>query len=176
MRVLLDQGFPSPPGFRPSDLDATIEYVSLVKFAPELSRVSTPDWMVILAAAKGGFDALAVDDQELRDNENCLVALSCTKVSLIAWTSGIDPVTGWAQLVAYMPKIRQKMNELGPSIFLLPSVRIVRESNVLTATNEVRKRAKSVGKSYPELRRAASGAMRTELAARKRLDLAGPLP
>ena len=108
MRVLLDQGFPNPPGFKPAALDATVEYIPLVQFAPELAKVSTPDWMVILAAARGGFDALAVDDQELKDNELCLIALCYAPISLIAWTRGIDAVTGWAQLVAYAPKIAKR--------------------------------------------------------------------
>ncbi len=143
--MLLDQGFPSPPGFKPADLDRTIEYVPLVKFAPELSKVSTPDWMVILAASKGGFDAFVVDDQELRDNDDCLVALAYTKVSLVTWSRGIDdPVTAWAQLVAYMPKIRQGISEIGPSIFVLPAVRLTRESHILKPAEEVRKRAKVV--------------------------------
>ena len=176
MRVLLDQGFPSPPGFKPADLDATIEYVPLIKFAPELSKVSTPDWMVILAAEKGGFDALAVDDQELKDNELCLVALSFTAVSLVAWTQGIDAVTGWAQLVAYMPKVAQRIGEVGPRIFLLPTVRIARGTGYINATDEVRRKAKEAGQSYPELRRAAAKVMRAELTTRKRTDLGGPLP
>jgi hypothetical protein len=175
--MLLDQGFPAPPGFKPADLDRNIEYVPLVKFAPELSKVSTPDWMVILAASKGGFDAFVVDDQELRDNDDCLVALAYTKVSLVTWSRGIDdPVTAWAQLVAYMPKIRQGISEIGPSIFVLPAVRLTRESHILKPAAEVRKRAKLSGTTYAEFRNAAVRNMREELNHRKRMDLAGPLP
>jgi hypothetical protein len=176
MRVLLDQGFPAPPGFKPTDLDATVEYIPLVRHAPELAKVSTPDWMVILAAAKGGFDALAVDDQELKENELCLVALSYTAVSLIAWTQGIDAVTGWAQLVAYAPKIAQRIAELGPNIFLLPTVRIARGTNYYQAATEVRRKAKGAGQSYPEMRREAVKTMKAELKSRRRLDLGAPLP
>lgn len=176
MRVLLDQGFPAPPGFSPTSLDATVEYVPLVTFAPELAKVSTPDWMVILAAARGGFDALAVDDQELKENELCLIALTYTSVSLIAWTRGIDAVTGWAQLVAYAPKIAKRVVEAGPNIFLLPTVKLAKGSNYFKAEAQARQKAKAAGQSYPEMRAAAVKEMKEELRSRKRMELATPLP
>src|SRR6266571_7728699 len=166
MRVLLDQGFPNPPGFKPAALDATVEYIPLVQFAPELAKVSTPDWMVILAAARGGFDALAVDDQELKDNELCLIALCYAPISLIAWTRGIDAVTGWAQLVAYAPKIAKRMAEAGPNIFLLPTVSLAKNNNYFKAEAQARKKAKAAGQTFPEMRAAAVRAMKAELAAR----------
>lgn len=43
MRLLLDEGFPSPPGFRPETVDATVEVVALRHFAPALTGASTPD-------------------------------------------------------------------------------------------------------------------------------------
>jgi hypothetical protein len=175
MRVLLDQGFPDPPGFQPTDIDATVEYVPLIRFAPELAKESTPDWMVILAAADRGFDALAVDDQELKENELCLVALSYVSVSLIAWTRGIDAITGWAQLVAYAPKIARRVAEAGPNIFLLPTVQLAKGTNYFKAVARARQKAKELGQSYPQMRRAAVSEMRSELQTRRRMDLAAQL-
>jgi len=46
LRLLLDQGFPKPPGFNLAFVDRTVEAVHLSDFAPELSINSTPDWMI----------------------------------------------------------------------------------------------------------------------------------
>lgn len=43
MRILLDEGYPSPPGFRPESIDATVEVVSLRSFDRQLTGSQTPD-------------------------------------------------------------------------------------------------------------------------------------
>ena len=42
MRLLLDEGFPSPPGFRPEMVDASVQVISLREFDPRLTGASTP--------------------------------------------------------------------------------------------------------------------------------------
>lgn len=172
MRILLDQGFPVPPGFNPTDLDAAMDYQSLNTFDPRLSKHSTPDWMVILSAALGNFDAFVVDDQNLRDDDDSLIALALTDLSLITWTVGVDDaVTAWSQLVAYMPKIREKLSEVGPSIFVLPAIRLTKGDHVLKASDLVHKRAAQSGTTYREVRHRSTAMMREELRNRGRRDL-----
>jgi hypothetical protein len=172
-RVLLDQGFPVPPGFDPTDLDRMIEYTALYDFDRRLAQISTPDWMVILAAAKGGFNAFVVDDQNIRSEVLDLVALSSTELSLVTWSVGIDDqVTAWAQLLAYMPKIHEKVLELGPSIFILPAARLTRGDHIVKASEVAAKQASKAGTSYAAVRSEAKKRMTAELKRRKRPDLA----
>ena len=44
MRLLLDEGFPSLPGFDGSVLDYSAKIVALRDFDPKLIGVRTPDW------------------------------------------------------------------------------------------------------------------------------------
>jgi hypothetical protein len=175
-RVLLDQGFPVPPGFEPTDLDRKVEYTSLFEYDRRLAKVSTPDWMVILAAAHGGFNAFVANDRNLRSEVLNLVALACTELSLVTWAVGIeDQVTAWAQLVVYMPKIHQRVIDEGPRIFLLPNVRLTRGDHIQSAVDEAHRQARGAGRSYREVRTEALDEMRIELGRRKRADLAALL-
>jgi len=51
VRLLLDERFPSPPGFRPETVDATVEVVALRQFDASLAGSSTPDWCLYLRGA-----------------------------------------------------------------------------------------------------------------------------
>jgi hypothetical protein len=42
--LLLDEGFPSPPGFEPAMVDASVEVVALRDFDRSLTGARTPDW------------------------------------------------------------------------------------------------------------------------------------
>lgn len=62
IRLLLDQGFPKPPGFEPSDVDRNLDWIHLWDWKRELSERSTPDWVVYCEAAFGGFNAIVTRD------------------------------------------------------------------------------------------------------------------
>lgn len=58
IRLLLDQGFPKPPGFEPSDVDRNLQWMHLWDWNRELSERSTPDWALYCEAAFGGFNGV----------------------------------------------------------------------------------------------------------------------
>ena len=129
MRLLLDEGFPSPPGFRPASVDATVEVATLREFDPGLAGSSTPDWYLYLRAHEAGFDALVTRDWHQSEQIEELWALSRTTLSVVTWRRPIeDPVREWGQLLAYLPEIRRMITENGPSIVFLPSPRLDRKS------------------------------------------------
>jgi hypothetical protein len=84
--------------------------------------VSTPDWLIYLAAQHSGdFDGLVTRDLAQIVQAEELVAIARTTMSMVTWRKPIeDPVTEWGQLLAYMPKVRQRIDERGPAIFILP--------------------------------------------------------
>lgn len=165
-RFLLDQNFPEPV-FQIAELDPRIEYVHLRSFAPELSRVSTPDWMLYLAADAADLDGIVTRDRSQLDQEHELIALTCTRLTLVTWRHRIeDPVVEWGQLLAYSPQILRAMDAYGPSIILLPAPRLGAENFELARPlgQELASRHKI---SYPELRSRAIGVMQGYLKQRK---------
>ena len=77
MRLLLDEGFPSPPGFDISDVDDSVRVVALRHFDTTLTGTRTPDWYLYLRAEQAGFDALVThdSDQLKQRGENGLLSL-----------------------------------------------------------------------------------------------------
>lgn len=93
MRLLLDEGFPSPPEFRPETVDATVEVVPLRQFDASLAGSSTPDWYIYLRAQEAGFDALVTRDWHQSEQIEELWTLSRTDLSVVTWRRPIeDPV------------------------------------------------------------------------------------
>jgi len=123
VRLLLDEGFPSPPGFRPETVDATVEVVALREFDPTLAGSATPDWYLYLRSDEAGFDALVTRDWRQSRQMEELWTLSRMDLSVVTWRRPTeDPVREWGQLLAYLPEIRRMIDEHGPSIVFLPSV------------------------------------------------------
>jgi hypothetical protein len=169
LRFLLDQGFPKPR-FDVHALDGSVEYVHLVDEAPELSRSSTPDWMLYLVAEQRGFAGLVTDDVSQIEQDTELIALTRTHLTVVTWDrGGADPVVRWAQLLVYMPKI-VKARGSGDSVVVLPNPALGK-GNVRRASDVARSRSARDRQSYPERRDAALALMRAELAARGRDDL-----
>ena len=115
------------------------------------SKTSTPDWMLYLAADAAGFDGMVTRDRSQLSQEQELVALSCTKITLVTWRQRIeDPVVEWGQLLAYSPQIVRAIDERGPTVILLPAPRLSRENvEVVRALGQaMASRSKA---SYPEL-------------------------
>lgn len=150
-RVLLDQGFPAPPGFDPRHFDDTVEHVRLFDFDRKLSEESTPDWKIVLLASQAGFDALVSDDAAMLEEDITLTALCLTDLSLVTWEGGMsDPVTRWAQLLAYTPEIRRHLRAgRPPAIFHLPSVRL---RKIDRARDLIDARASRAGRTGQEVR------------------------
>jgi hypothetical protein len=121
VRLLLDEGFPSPPGFRPEMVDATVEVVALREFDETLTGSGTPDWYLYLRAHEAGFDALVTRDWHQSEQIEELWTLSRTDLSVVTWHRPIeDAVREWGQLLAYLPEIRRMISENGPSNRLPP--------------------------------------------------------
>jgi len=89
VRLLLDEGFPSPPGFRPETVDARVEVVALREFDQHLTGSSTPDWYLYLRANEAGFDALVTRDWHQSEQIEELWALSRTALSVVTWQTTI---------------------------------------------------------------------------------------
>jgi len=56
MRLLLDEGFPSPPEFEISTVDDSVEVVALRDCDRSLTGTGAPDWYLYLRADRAGFD------------------------------------------------------------------------------------------------------------------------
>jgi hypothetical protein len=123
-RFLLDQGFPRDP-IGTELLDKRVRYVPLHEYAPDLSERSTPDWMVYVAAAAGGFDGLVTGDKSQLQQDAELIALAQTRITLITWTHGDeDAITRWGQLLAYMPQILKRMEPGRGAVISIPNARL----------------------------------------------------
>lgn len=165
---LLDEGFPAPEGWDPTQLDEQVRYVPLVKFAPQLANNETPDWLIILEAAAAGFAGLVTDDAAMLADDLSMTALSYTELSLVTWREGMDDnVTRWGQLMAFMPEISGKLAAEGPSIFRLPAPRLRDERSILKATGLLAERASKAGSTGPEVRAACAQSIGAELRRRR---------
>jgi hypothetical protein len=170
-RFLLDQNFPTPT-FGVEELDETVRFVHLVNFAPELAKQSTPDWLILLAAAAGGFDGIVSRDLEQIRDPDTLVALDGTDLCVITWASPIeDPVTEWAQLLAYLPEVKKRLAEDRRRIILLPAPRLLRTDQFRKATDLLQEHASNRRTSAREIRSEALKRMRGELRLRRKQDL-----
>lgn len=162
-RFLLDQNFPQPR-MNVRDLDSRVAYVHLHDFSKKLASSSTPDWYIYLAASEAGFAGLVTHDRNQLGSELCLTALSCTDLSLVTWTTSVqDSVTAWAQLVAFMPLIQSRIEELGPSIFQLPAPRLNRKDHIRKPEEAMGELASTLGISRKELRDRSLRFMRADL-------------
>jgi hypothetical protein len=169
-RFLLDQNFPKPV-FDVHSLDARVEYVHLHDFDARLAKDTTPDWMIYLIAAAAGFTGVVTRDRSQLEQDEELVALTCTKLSVVTWRRSVeDAVTEWGQLLAYMPLVIRSIAQKGPRVFLLPEPRLD-ASSVERAEAVARKHASDQRTSYPELRARALPVMDRYLTYRKRSDL-----
>lgn len=166
MRLLLDEGFPSPPGFRPESVDATVEVVALRQFDASLTGSQTPDWYLYLRAQEAGFDALVTRDWHQSEQVEELWALCRTDLSVVTWKRPIeDPVREWGQLLAYLPEVRRMITENGPSIVFLPSPRLDRK-NLGKTTDMMGRLATDLGISNQQVRDQARKVIEEELDAR----------
>jgi hypothetical protein len=127
-RLLLDQGFPNPPGFTVRSIDNTVEVVHLSQFDRTLSERSTPDWVLYCIAARAGFDAFVTRDQAQTNQLVEMYVLSRLRgFTIITWKKPIeDPVREWGQLLAYLPEIKKRLEQRGPrrgsgGVILLPA-------------------------------------------------------
>ncbi len=169
MRLLLDEGFPSPPGFRPETVDATVDVIALREFDPSLTGSSTPDWYLYLRAHEAGFDALVTRDWHQSQQIEELWTLSRTNLSVVTWRRPIeDPIREWGQLLAYLPEIKRMITENGPSIVFLPSPRLDRK-NLEKATGLLGRLATDLGISTQQVRDQARQIVHDELTKRGEL-------
>ena len=122
-RLLLDQGFPKPPGFTLSAVDTTVEAVHLYEFDAQLSSNSTPDWVLYCVAAEAGFDALVARDRAQLDQLAEMYVLSrLAAFTVITWRKPIeDPLREWGQLIAYLPEVKKHLGQGSPKAILLPA-------------------------------------------------------
>ncbi len=110
-RLLLDQGFPKPPGFRVEEIDRSIEVVHFGDSYRDLARARTPDWLIYAHAARDGFDALVTRDKAQVDQALEMWVLSrLVGFSVVTWRRRIDdPIQEWGQLLAYLPEVKKQL-------------------------------------------------------------------
>ncbi len=163
MRLLLDEGFPSPPGFEISDVDDSVRVVALRQFDPGLAGTRTPGWYLYLRAEQAGFDALVTHDSDQLTQAEELWVISNTKLSLITWRKPIpDPIREWGQLLAFLPEIRRLIKQHGPSLVLLPTPRLSNR-NLKKASDNLGIVAKEQAVSHHQLRTEARQVVAEEL-------------
>ena len=110
-RLLLDQGFPKPQGFRVEEVDRSIEVVHFGDSYRDLARIRTPDWLIYAHAARDGFDALVTRDKAQVDQALEMWVLSrLVGFSVVTWRRRIDdPIQEWGQLLAYLPEVKKRL-------------------------------------------------------------------
>jgi hypothetical protein len=152
VRLLLDEGFPSPPGFSPATVDASVEVIALRDFDHSLTDTRTPDWYLYLRANDTRFDALVTRDWRQSEQPEELWTLTRTQLSVITWRRPIeDPIREWGQLLAYLPEVRRMITENGPSVVFLPSPRLGK-NNFEKASDQLGVLATTLAISNRELR------------------------
>lgn len=170
-RVLLDEGFPDPPGFDPTTLQDDLSITSLRTFAKQLISSRTPDWYLYLRADEAGYDALVTSDWRQSEQPEELWTLSRTRLSVVTWRKPTDdPVVKWAQLIAYLPALRRLADTHGPSIFFLPNAALNRSQHMEKSLENLHQLAKSEGRSGQEARDEAPAAVVDYLEARGEVD------
>ena len=116
-RLLLDQGFPNPPGFTVRSIDNTVEVVHLSQFDRTLSQRSTPDWVLYCIAARAGFDAFVTRDQAQTNQLVEMYVLSRLRgFTIITWKKPIeDPVREWDNSSHICRRLRNDSDSVGLS-------------------------------------------------------------
>ncbi len=123
-RLLLDQGFPKPPGFAIRTVDDSIDVLHLFEFDATLSQNSTPDWVLYCVAERAGFDALVTRDLSQTNQLVEMYVLSRLQTfTVITWKRPIeDPVREWGQLLAYLPEVKRRLAQADHAgVILLPA-------------------------------------------------------
>ena len=144
IRLLLDQGFPKPPGFEPSDVDRNLVWSHLWDWRRDLSETSTPDWVLYCEAAFSGFNAIVTRD-----------------FHVISWRQRMeDPISEWGQLLAYLPAIRRYIGEHQSRVIFLPVPTLANDRNVEQPKAFIARIAQSRGQSVGQLRADAFDSMR----------------
>lgn len=154
LRLLLDQGFPNPPGFVVKTIDHTVDVLSLHTFDRTLAENSTPDWLLYCVAASAGFDALVTRDRSQLDQLVEMYVLSrLSSFTIITWKKPIeDPVREWGQLLAYLPEVKKHLQprsgvSIRPEVILLPAPTIT-DQNLVRAADGVGTYARKHGVSH----------------------------
>jgi hypothetical protein len=174
LKFLLDQGFPKPM-LKVDALDRKVGYIHLRDFDTRLSRSSTPDWMVVLAAEAGGFAGIVTRDRSQLNEPETMIALERTRLSVVTWSKGIeDPVREWGMLLAYMPQVTKRIESEGPHIFTLPNPRL--DPKHMQKRHDAAARVANMRNlRYRNMQSEAIGLMKRHLSVAMRDDLVGPL-
>jgi hypothetical protein len=161
-RLLLDQGFPKPPGFNPESVDKHIEVVHLSQWNEQLSRNSTPDWIVYCEAALDGFDALVTRDFSQADLEVEMYTLTrLARFHLITFREGVeDPIAEWGQVMAYMPLVRRVLETQPSRVIRLPKPTLSNNQNVFDPRHFLDQISKKSNRSDQEVRHSALNVIR----------------
>jgi hypothetical protein len=156
VRLLLDQGFPNPPGFTVNAIDRTVEVVNLRSFDQTLAENSTPDWVLYCVAAAADFDALVTRDQaQLHQLVEMYVLSRLRSFTVITWKKPIeDPVREWGQLLAYLPEVKKRLQGTAgqaepPEAILLPAPTLS-AGNIVRAADGVGVDARKRGVSHQQ--------------------------
>ncbi len=162
-RFLLDQNFPNPP-FKPSMVDGRVEYVHVSLHDASLTEGQTPDWLIYLRAEEDTFTGVVTRDASQLEQPEELVALMRTDVSVVTWKDPIeDPIQEWGQMLAYMPEVLKRLDQVGPSIFFLPKPQLRRGRNIVKASERLGEYASAQRRSQQELRHEAYKIINAEL-------------
>jgi hypothetical protein len=162
LRLLLDQGFPKPPGFTVRSIDETVDVQHLRDFRPDLAKVQTPDFIVYLVAAEAGFGAIVTRDaSQVKQLTEMWVLSRLPGLTVITWRAPIeDPIREWGQLFAYLPEIKKKLaTSVRPDGIFLPAPRLGVD-NLYDADETVGIEARRLGVSHAQARSIAVGELR----------------
>ena len=162
LRLLLDQGFPKPPGFTAWSIDETVDVEHLSDFRPDLAKVQTPDFIVYLVAAEAGFDGIVTRDaSQVKQLAEMWVLSRLPGLTVATWRAPIeDPIREWGQLLAYLPEVKKKLaHEHRPDAIYLPAPRLGSDS-LYNADETVGLEARRRGVSHAQARAMAREELR----------------
>ncbi len=135
--------------------------------APELVRVRSPDWLILLFAESQGYQAVVSRDRSQIELDEERVALASTRLSIVTWRRQIDdPIGLWGHLLAYLPKIAGLIRREGPHVITLPAIQLGSDNR--EKTQAFARRTTSMEKTtFQELKARCTKTMVAELRRRK---------
>lgn len=145
------------------------EIRELRAFDAALVNTATPDWLLYLHAASGGFTGIITHDADQLHQELEARALEVTGLVVVTFRRGVqDELTKWGLLMAYAPKVVSLLDEGHQGAIVLPEARSAEAVKVGKLYRDIEKQG---GDNAQVIRTRSDAKMQAELERRGKESL-----